>query len=228
MVIWINIQKVFLFSLIFIALFVANYSVATYTYSPLPKFCVVLDAGHGGVDTGAVSKNGTFERDINLQITQKLGYMLTAMGITVIYTRTTQDALFNTFSHGHKLKDMKARTEIIKNANPNLVISIHLNSFTDSSAHGAQVFFKPHDEYSQELSQHIQDIFLKNIEGSRKNSMKGDFYILNYSPSAAILIECGFLSNPEEERLLLSSTYQEKLAYLIMCGIVSYFGLAEF
>ena len=227
----INIRKFFLFCLIFATLFTANYQLSTHQYvstTPLPKFSVVLDAGHGGVDTGAVSKNGVFERDINLQITQKLGKMLNSMGITVVYTRTTQDALFNDFSHGHKLKDMKARAQVIKQANPNLVISIHLNSFTDSSAHGAQVFYKPHDEFSQELSQHIQDLFLKNITGSRKNSMNGDFYILNYSPSPAILVECGFLSNVEEEKLLVTSTYQEKIAYLIMCGVVSYFGLSEY
>ncbi len=229
MVIWINIQRVFLLGIIFITLFVANYSITTYTYAtPLPKFCVVIDAGHGGVDTGAVSSNGLFERDINLQIAKKLGQMLSVVGVSVVYTRTTQDALFNDFSHGHKLKDMKARIEIIKKANPNLVISIHLNSFTDSSAHGAQVFYKPHDDFSQELSQHIQDLFLKNISGSRKNSMNGDFYILNYSPSSAILVECGFLSNPEEERLLSTPSHQEKLAYLVMCGVVSYFGLSEF
>ena len=229
--IFINIRKFFLFSLAFITLFVANYQLCSKQYvsfSPLPKFSIVLDAGHGGVDTGAVSKNGVFERDINLQIVQKLGKMLVNMGISVTYTRTTQDALYNDFSHGHKMKDMKARAEIIRRANPNLVISIHLNSFTDSSAHGAQVFFKPHDEFSQELSQHIQDLFLKNIAGSRKSSLNGDFYILNNSPSAAILVECGFLSNEEEEALLKTSSYQEKIAYLIMCGVVSYFGLSEY
>jgi N-acetylmuramoyl-L-alanine amidase len=188
----------------------------------VPHFTVVLDAGHGGVDTGAISKSGTNERDINLAIVQKLGNMLSSIGIRTIYTRTTQDALYNNFSHGHKLKDMKKRIELINQANPNLVVSIHLNSFNDSTAHGAQVFYKPKDDYSAELAECLQELFVDNIPGSRSNSKEGDFYILNNSPSAAILVECGFLSNPEEEKKLKTDSYQEKIAYYIMCGIVSF------
>jgi len=225
MVCYIKFQSAIWYTLSFILLFSANYFVANTSVmvaSPMPKFCVVLDAGHGGVDTGAVSKNGVNERDINLSITKKLGTMLDNFGFQVIYTRTTQDALYNDFSRGHKLKDMKKREEIIKNANPNLVVSIHLNSFNSPTAKGAQVFYKPHDDFSQELAQNMQEVFVKNIEGSRVSPQEGDFYILNCAPAGAVLIECGFLSNPEEEKQLINPQYQEKLAYYIMCGIVSY------
>jgi len=230
MVCYIKFQSLILYVLSFILLVSANFFVANSTAlvsSPIPRFSVVLDAGHGGVDTGAVSKNGTNERDINLSITQKLGGLLSNLGLKVVYTRTTKDALYNNFSRGHKLKDMEKRAEIIQAANPNLVISIHLNSFNSPSAKGAQVFYKPNDDYSAELAQNLQDVFVKNIEGSRTTSQIGDFYILNCSPSTAILVECGFLSNPEEEKKLVSNSYQEKLAYYIMCGVVSFFGLTE-
>ena len=194
--------------------------------TPLPRFSVVIDAGHGGVDSGCVGSKGVYERDINLSIAQKLGSMLDTLGIKVTYTRTNADGLYGTFASGHKMRDMRAREAIIKKANPNLVVSIHLNSYTNSAAHGAQVFYKLNSDISQELGQELQEMFAKQIEGSRKESSPGDFYILNCSP-AGILVECGFLSNPDEEAKLITDSYQEKIAYTIMCGIVEYFGLSE-
>ena len=230
MVFYFKIRSLLGYIFSFIFLIAANLCVAIPTQpttTPLARFSVVIDAGHGGVDTGAVSKSGANERDINLAIAQKLGKMLLNLQIQTIYTRTTKDALYNDFTRGHKLKDMEKRAEVIKKANPNLVISIHLNSFPSQSAHGAQVFFKPKDNSSQELAQNLQELFVKNIEGSRNTAQEGDFYILNCSPSTAILVECGFLSNPDEEQKLKSDSYQEKLAYTIMCGVVSFFGLNE-
>ena len=115
-----KLRTIIIYILSFILLISANFVVVTHskpTFTPLPRFSVVIDAGHGGVDAGAVSKSGTNERDINLAIAKKLGSLLEIFGIQAIYTRTTQEALYNNFSRGHKLKDMEKRAEIIKKAN---------------------------------------------------------------------------------------------------------------
>ncbi len=227
-----KLHKLLNYLLIFTFLFGANayisFSNKTMQAStPLPRFSVVLDAGHGGIDSGCVGASGVFERDINLSITQKLGDMLEVLGIKVTYTRTNEDGLYGIFANGFKKRDMKAREEIIRKANANLVVSIHLNSFTSSTASGAQVFYKLHNDTSKELGQALQEMFVSQIEGSRKSCMAGDFYILNCTHSPAILVECGFLSNPKEEAKLITSEYQERIAYTIMCGIVKYFGLGQ-
>lgn len=227
-----NLKKILVYLSIFTILFGANayvsYGAKSISAStPLPRFCVVLDAGHGGVDSGCIGSSGVYERDINLSIAQKLGQLLNTLGIKVVFTRTNQDGLYGTFASGHKMRDMRAREAIIKKANPNLVVSIHLNSFTSKEAHGAQVFYKLDSDISRELGQELQDIFVKEVEGSRQSCMVGDFYILNCTQSAGILVECGFLSNPMEEAKLVTNEYQEKIAYLIMCGIVEYFGLSN-
>ncbi|MBQ7978026.1 MAG: N-acetylmuramoyl-L-alanine amidase [Clostridia bacterium] len=228
----INLKQILCYLCIFTLLFGSNAYIsysnkAISTSTPLPRFTVVLDPGHGGIDSGCVGSLGIYERDINLCIAQKLGDFLKTLGIKVVLTRTNQDGLYGTFASGHKKRDMKAREEIIKKANPNLVVSIHLNSYSSPSPHGAQVFYKLNNDISRELGQALQDMFVEQVEGSRKNSMPGDFYILNCTKSAGILVECGFLSNPEEEAKLVTPEYQEKIAYTIMCGVVEYFGLAE-
>ena len=123
------------------------------------------------------------------------------------------------------MRDMRAREAIIKEANPNLVVSIHLNSFTAPSAKGAQVFYKLGSETSKNLADNMQSLFAEQIEGSKKTSTEGDFYILNCSNAAGVLVECGFLSNPDEEAKLVTDEYQERIAYIITCGIISFFGL---
>lgn len=226
------IKKTLCYILIFATLFLLNVHLATTSHtisantSPFPRFCVVLDAGHGGIDSGCIgSTTGANERDINLSITQKLGSILTALDIRVVYTRTNMDGLYGTFASGFKKRDMRARYEIIRTANPNLVVSIHLNSYTSPSASGAQVFYKIGNDISLELAQSLQDIFVQKIAGSRKSCMPGDFYMLNCTDTPGILVECGFLSNPDEEKKLITSEYQEELAYTIACGIFGFFGL---
>ncbi len=227
-----GLKKVFWYLLIFTVLFCGNaYMVyssnTTLASTPLPRFSVVIDAGHGGVDSGCVGSLGIYERDINLSIAKKRGSFLNTLGITVTYTRTNEDGLYGTFASGHKMRDMRAREAIIKHANPNLVVSIHLNSYTNESAHGAQVFYKINNDISRELGQELQALFAEQIEGSRLESKEGDFYILNCTPTPGILVECGFLSNKNEEAKLVTPEYQEKIAYTIMCGIVGYFGLSS-
>lgn len=195
--------------------------------SPSKGFCVVLDAGHGGIDGGSQGKSGVYERDLNLKIANKLQGLLTSLNANVVQTRTSQEGLYGVFASGFKKKDMQARKKIIEKAQPDLVVSIHMNFFEDSSAKGAQVFFKPNDETSKNLAQNMQNLFQKNLPNARKSAKEGDFYILTCSQIPSVLVECGYLSNIEEEALLLTDDYQNQVAYQIFCGIVGCFNLTS-
>ncbi len=192
---------------------------------PKSQYCVVLDAGHGGIDGGSRGKSGVYERDLNLAVTKKIKKLLNTLGVDVIETRKTEDGLYETFVHGFKQKDMKERRKIIQNSNAQLVVSVHMNYFGDSKARGAQVFYKPNSEISKGLAENMQKLFVNNLVEARKTPSKGDFFILTCTDKPGVLVECGYLSNSEEETLLLSEEYQNKLAYQIFCGIVSFFDI---
>ena len=196
---------------------------------PKPNFTVVLDAGHGGIDTGCTGKTtGVFESEITLKITQKIEKLLSALDINVVQTRTNMDGLYESFVNGFKLQDLQKRKEIIIKNEADLVVSVHLNSFNDSTAHGAQVFYKPNSLVSHNLADKMQALFVQNLYKARTTAMLGDFYILNCTDVPGVLIECGFLSNPEEERLLCTDEYLQKISYNISCGILEYFDLIKF
>lgn len=215
---------------VFCVLFCANYVVSSTvaTAMPSPKLTVVLDAGHGGVDTGCTGASGTKESEITLKIAQKLGAHLSTLGLNVVYTRTNMDGLYGTFARGFKLRDLNKRKQIIEESHADLVVSIHLNSYVDSTAHGAQVFYKIGSEKSHELADNIQALFLQNLYDARQTALKGDFYILNCTNALGILCECGFLSNKEEESLLKTDEYLQKISYNISLGILTYFDLVKF
>lgn len=200
------------------------------TVSSIPSqtFCVVLDAGHGGIDGGSQGATGVYERDINLAVTNKVEQLLNTLDLNVIKTRSNEEGLYGVFASGFKMRDLKARKEIIEKSNANLVVSIHMNFFRDKSAKGAQVFYKPNDEISKKLARNMQDLFVRNLNNARKSYAEGDFYILTCTDTAGILVEGGYLSNPEEEALLISDEYQDLLAYQIFCGIVQYFDLTKY
>ena len=194
--------------------------------SPRPTYTVVLDAGHGGMDGGSsgVTTN-VQERDLNLIIAKKVESYLRAMGVGVVQTRSNENGLYGVFASGFKMADMKERAKIINKANPDLVVSIHMNFFTLSSSRGAQVFFPPKSEVSKAIAIEMQRLFVSNLPNARTSPLVGDYYILQCSSAPSVLVECGFLSNPEEERLLQTSEYQEKLSYQIFCGIMHFFDI---
>ena len=191
------------------------------------NYTIVLDAGHGGRDDGCSGVNtGVAESELNLRLTKKLQKYLTDFGFTVVLTRTNSDGLYSQSATNYKKDDMAKRAEIIKEANANMVLSIHMNSFPSASERGAQAFYDESNEESKLLAQSIQEHLINDIEYARKESQKGDYYILNCTNNVpTAIVECGFLSNPDEERLLMNEDYQTKLAYSIMCGIVRYFTL---
>lgn len=195
------------------------------TNVPKQTYTIVIDAGHGGRDNGCSGNGGSIESEINLAIAKKTQKFLTSIGINVVMTRVDNNGLYDAGADNFKQSDMAKRMEIIESANPDMVISIHQNSFKDTSQHGAQAFYQQDDERSQEFAIAMQNQLKRQLIGSRMESNKGDYYLLKESKLPAILIECGYLTNVEDELRLMSDDYQDKVAYAILCGVVEYFGL---
>ena len=180
------------------------------------------------MDGGSVGKNGTIESELNLKYAEKLTKYLTDFGITVVNTRLNNDGLYGELTDDFKLVDMKKRADIINNSNAQILISLHMNKFTNSSENGAQVFFEQDDENSEKLAGSIRDMLTANFSNARELTLAGDYYILNNTSPIGVIVECGFLSNPEEERLLNDAEYQNKMCYSIYCGIINYLGVVNY
>ena len=187
------------------------------------NFTVVLDAGHGGMDGGVSGVNtGVKESDLNLAVTKKLERHFKGYGINTVATRKDKNGLYGISSAGRKRRDMEKRKEIIDGANPDLVISIHMNAFPQRKQRGAQVFYDKGSPSGKALAETIQLFLSRNIEHCGRIIMHGDYYILNCTRKPAVLVECGFLSNSADEALLITAEYQEKLAYNIFCAAVAF------
>lgn len=192
-------------------------------YMPKGECTVVIDAGHGGIDGGCVGKmTGVYESELNLTFAQNLAKQLENMGVSVRLTRSDGNGLYDPSQKNLKKSDMKRRKEIIEESNPTLVVSLHMNSFPLSSCSGAQTFFKKGSEEGEKFATCVQQELGVQIEGAKKTAKVGDYYIVNCTDIPAVLVECGFLSNPQEEALLQTKAYQTKLCYAIACGIVKY------
>lgn len=214
-----------LFSLIIIE--VSNYVTASTVSQHLPT--IIIDAGHGGFDPGAVAGDGTVEKDINLAIALKLRGFLLASGYNVIMTRETDTGTdYSEFAEikDRKVADMKNRLKLMNSTDNALFISIHLNKFDSEKAKGAQVFYSPNLDESKLLSDKIQSSILGLLqpENTRvtKKGTKSTF-LLYYAECPAVIVECGFLSNPAELELLKNTAYQNKIAFAVACGVFSYF-----
>ena len=198
------------------------------TYLPISNKIIAIDPGHGGVDPGAVSKNGVKEDEINLKIALKLKRLIEQSGGIVFMTRTTDMGLYTSESktlRQMKTEDLRKRKELIENSKSEILISIHLNSFIRPSYYGAQTFYKKESEEGEKLALMMQEE-LRNIldkDNKRQPQKRDDVYILKEVSMPAVLVECGFLSNSKEEQLLVDETYQEKIAWAIYVGIMNYF-----
>ena len=194
------------------------------TTSPKALYTIVIDAGHGGHDGGAVGRTTEVtESYLNLQFALKLKSICEEYGFNVVLTRKDMNGLYSAFATNKKRSEMEKRMEIIEDANPDLVVSIHMNSFSNTSARGAQVFYaETHPEY-EEFAQKVQDALNAKIDNAKKTAKSSDFYVINTTSIPSILVECGFLSNPEEEALLVSEKYQKDFCYVLFYGILSYF-----
>ncbi|MBE6589880.1 MAG: N-acetylmuramoyl-L-alanine amidase [Ruminococcaceae bacterium] len=187
---------------------------------------VVLDAGHGGEDGGAVSACGLVEKEINLKITLLLKDMLTANGVNVVLTRETDTLLYdrNVDYHGRKkVLDLAARKKIAEETEESVFVSIHMNTHPIVSCQGLQVWYSPNDLRSKILAETIQKTTHTLLQPQNDRTVKAansSIYLLHKLNTPAILIECGFLSNPEEARKLGDEEYQKQLALSIFLSIM--------
>jgi len=185
---------------------------------------IVLDAGHGGRDGGSVGVNGTIEKEINLEYVLLLKDKLIQNGYTVVLTRKNDDGLYSATAKNKKQSDMNERMKIIERANPNLVVSIHMNSFVSPSAQGSVTYYRKCDAASKNCADLIQKSLNKYCDARIQESKVGDYFMVNCSYYTSVLIECGFLSNPEEEKKLNDKDYKTKMIDAIYRGILLYFG----
>lgn len=182
--------------------------------------CIVIDVGHGGNDPGKVSTNGIKEKDVNLQIALYLRDYLIAENYTVFLTRETDCGLYNEHVSNKKVSDLNNRIQFFKTKNADYVVSIHQNSFPDSSVHGAQTFYFTGSEKGKSFAESIQDSLLKIDNTNNRIAKSSDsYYLLKHSDIPSVIVECGFLSNLEETSRLTDSNYQKKIANAISSGI---------
>lgn len=187
------------------------------------EICVVIDAGHGGADPGKVGINGALEMDINLEVAKYLKIFLESEGIKVVMTREDEKGLYDEGVSNKKVQDMKRRLQIIEEADPVLVVSIHQNSYHEEYVKGAQVFYYATSEKSRVLAEVLQKQ-LKRLDEENNRQAKGNdsYYLLKKTAKPIVIAECGFLSNTAEAEKLITPLYQEKLAFQIYMGIVKY------
>lgn len=184
---------------------------------------VVIDPGHGGADGGVVgATTGTKESDVNLAISKYLADYFKKNGYNAVLTRNDSGSVEGSIKYS-KRGDMAARRDIVNSHAPDLVISVHCNSFPMQSVSGAQIFYSANATIGKDFAECVQSYMNEVINKKPRVSAVGDYYILNCSEYPSILCECGFLSNPEEENKLISASYQEKVAYTVFSAVNSIF-----
>lgn len=190
---------------------------------------VVLDVGHGGFDPGKVSVDNTLEKDINLAIALRLKAYLEAQDCIVYLTREEDRSLADEGARNKKQSDMQNRITFVEEIQPALMVSIHQNSFSSPSVHGAQVFYYHTSDNSQLLAEYIQNSLIETVdpENNRKHKSNDSYYVLKNVSCPAVIVECGFLSNPTESALLNTDIYQDEIAYAISKGVRMYLNELE-
>ena len=186
------------------------------------RSCIVLDAGHGGIDGGALSCTGIPESQINLRITQRVNDLLNFLGYDTIMLRTTETSLHiqGATISAQKISDLKQRVKLVNENSPALLISIHQNTFSDKRYSGAQVFHCA-DEGSRILAQQLQLNLIQTVNKGSKRTPKQakGIYLMEHINCPGILVECGFLTNENEEALLRGDEYQKKLSAVIAATV---------
>lgn len=189
---------------------------------------ILIDPGHGGIDQGASGDLRIGEAPINLKISEKLMSFLEGSGFDVEMTRYEDEGLYSLKSktiRAKKNEDLTNRVKMINESNADMVISIHLNSFPQEQYYGAHVFYQNNNMNGKIAAEMLQDS-LKSIldkENKRVPQVKKGIKIMDDTTAPVLLIECGFLSNPTEEKRLISEDYQEKTAWAIYTGLIKYF-----
>lgn len=187
------------------------------------KTTIVIDVGHGGSDPGKVGIQGIKEKDVNLAIARYLKDYLIAEDYTVYMTRETDQGLYDESVSNKKKSDLSNRIQFVQEKNASCMISIHQNSYPDTIQHGAQTFYYEGREEDKNFAQYVQDSLLTfDPSNTRQIKSNTSYYILKNAQVPSILIECGFLSNPEETANLTDPNYQKQIAYAIAIGTCRY------
>ena len=190
---------------------------------------VVIDAGHGGIDPGKVGINDALEKDINLSIALKLKKYLEQQDIRVVMTRETDEGLYEESDSNKKVRDMKKRLAIMEETNPALIISIHQNSYPEESVSGMQVFYYETSTEGKVLAEMMQQTMIECLKPQKERAAKANdtYYLLKKTTVPIVIVECGFLSNRAEADMLVSSDYQEKMAWAIHMGVLRYLNIGD-
>ena len=184
---------------------------------------IVIDPGHGGFDPGKPGIHGEDEKHLNLRIALKLRDYLEQSGAIVVMTRTTDDDVDGMAGVKHKSKDMVERKKMAVGGD--VAVSIHQNSFSQPSVRGAQTFYSKKSEQGKSLATLIQKSIKENTDTTNRREAKSNnnYYVLKAIEITSVIVECGFLTNPEEEANLNNDIYQDKIAWSIYLGLVKYF-----
>lgn len=193
---------------------------------PIPRYqTIIIDAGHGGVDGGAISCTGVLESQVNLEIALRLRDLCHLLGYDTCMIRTDDVSIYTEGKTiaAKKASDLRQRVRIVNSTNRGILISIHQNTFPDSRYDGAQVFYAP-TEGSRELADILQSAIVTaiNKDSTRQSKPSSGVYLMQHIDRTGVLVECGFLSNPEEEAKLRSAEYQKRLCCVIASGLTQY------
>ena len=185
---------------------------------------VAVDAGHGGEDPGKVGVNDVLEKDVNLQIARKLKEYLESQGVRAELLREEDAGLNDADASNKKVQDLQRRCDRIHELQPACTVSIHQNSYPEASVKGAQVFYYTHSAEGEALAKDIQEQLIGQVDPENHRQAKGNttYYLLKKTDVPLAIVECGFLSNPQEAELLTQEDYQTRVAKAVEDGILEY------
>ena len=192
-----------------------------------PAPSIVLDPVHGGYDPGKIGVRNSLEKNVNLSVALRIRDYLEAAGIRVVMTREKDESLGGEGGENRKVRDLKERIRCIDEEKPAAAVSIHQNSFPQEDIRGAQVFYYTSSLKGKQLAQLLQNRLVKEADPENKRVAKDNntYYLLKKTSAVLVIAECGFLSNPQEEELLTTREYQDRIAWAIYLGIMDF--LAE-
>lgn len=223
--------------LIFVILISSSISVITHLFhdelfiesaDAVPyKKIIILDAGHGGEDSGAIGANGRLEKDLNLEMVLEMGNYFEEKGYVVVYTRTNDRLLYTEAENIkgiRKISDLKNRCKVAAEYPESTFISVHMNSFGNEKYSGMQVYYKANSDSSRMLADLIQQRVISEVQPTNNRKIKSGngMYVLDNVDNTSVLIECGFLTNYEECKKLSEKEYQKQLSFSIVCAIIEY------
>lgn len=214
--------KLYVFFSFLVLICLVSYGQAKTVKDPLYQKTIFLDAGHGGPDSGALYRN-IYEKDINLSIVKKLEKKLKEKGAQVFLTRDGDYDLSVPYTVNRKRSDLSRRSNMINRSNCDLYISIHLNADTSTTYHGAQVFYDSKIKQNKKIAETIQADLKQYLYTTRDAKQKNDMYLFHRLDKPGVLVEIGYITNPNDRYLLMQKEYQEKVANILTSSIIRYF-----